>query len=66
MLLSATQSKRFIFVNIKKFLHQNLNEKQKEHHIIHRDQINTRRRALFAEKKLTKNLESTLNKNIIV
>ena len=38
----------------------------KEYNTSHRDQINTRRRALYAEKKLSQNVESTLNKNITV
>ena len=38
----------------------------KEYKASHRDQINTRRRALYAEKKQPLKLESTLNKNIIV
>ena len=43
-----------------------MNEWQKTYDQSHRDQINTRRRARRAEKKLTQNVESTLNKNIIV
>ncbi len=38
----------------------------KEYEASRRDQINTRRRALRAEKKLALNLENTLNKNIVV
>ena len=38
----------------------------KEYKASHRDQINTCERARRAEKKLAKELESTLNKNIIV
>ena len=41
-------------------------EQRKEYIASHIEQINTRRRASRAEKKLTKNLENTLNKNIIV
>ena len=38
----------------------------KEYNKSHRDQINACRRARYAEKKLAKELENSLNKNIIV
>ena len=50
----------------KKEYHQNNKECQKEYNASHRDQINACQRALYAKKKLTKNLESTLNNNIVL
>ena len=43
-----------------------INARQKEYKASHRDQTNARQRARYAKKKLSQNVESTLNKNITV
>ena len=45
---------------------EHIKEYQKKYNASHKDQINACQRALYAKKKLTKNLENTLNNNIVL
>ena len=45
---------------------EHIKEYQKKYNASHKAQINACQRALYAKKKLTKNLESTLNNNIVL
>ena len=45
---------------------EHIKENQKKYNASHRDQINACQRALYAKKKLSQNVESTLNNNIVL